>query len=311
MEKKFVSVIIYLNDCEKEIERFLDTVIGTMQENFVSYELVCVDDACLDDTVSIIKRYAADRSVSGMISLVHMGKYQGIEPSMNAGRDVAIGDFVYEFDSVFIDYDPKIIMDAYYKLTEGYDIVGVGPDSGKRLFSRIFYGIYNRSNEGRSHIGTETFRIISRRAINRIKVMGDFIPYRKAVYANCGLETGEIIYKTTTSVRRKEKDTYQRIKLAMDSFIYFTNVLEKISTVVCVLFLITTVGFVTYALIDHIVYNNAIEGWTSLICFMSFGFFGVFLILTIILKYMAVMLNLVFRRQKYLVSSIEKVGSTK
>ena len=311
MEKKFVSVIIYLNDCEKEIERFLDTVIGSMQENFVSYELVCVDDACIDDTVDIIKKYSAAKSVSGMISLVHMGKYQGIEPSMNAGRDVAIGDFVYEFDSVMIDYNPKIIMDAYYKLTEGFDIVGVGPSSGKRLFSRIFYGIYNRSNEGRTHIGTETFRIISRRAINRIKVMGDFIPYRKAVYANCGLETGEIIYETTTSAKRREKDTYQRFKLAMDSFIYFTNVLEKISTIVCVLFLITTVGFVTYALVDHLVYNNAIAGWTSLICFMSFGFFGVFLILTIILKYMAVMLNLVFRRQKYLVSSIEKVGNIK
>ena len=42
---------------------------------------------------------------------------------MNAGRDIAIGDFVYEFDDIFVDYDEKVIMDVYYKLLTGNDIV--------------------------------------------------------------------------------------------------------------------------------------------------------------------------------------------
>jgi dolichol-phosphate mannosyltransferase len=50
------------------------------------------------------------------------------------------------------------------------------------------------------------------------------------------------------------------------------------------------------------------EGWASIICFLSFGFFGVFVLLTIILKYLSVIVNLIFRRQKYLVESIEKIG---
>lgn len=41
--------------------------------------------------------------------------------------------------------------------------------------------------------------------------------------------------------------------------------------------------------------------------FLALGFFGVIALLTIILKYLSVLLNLVFRQQRYLVADIEKV----
>ncbi|MCR5311514.1 MAG: glycosyltransferase [Lachnospiraceae bacterium] len=308
MEKKFVSVVVYLNNCGAEIEKFLSAVIPTVQNYFENYELVCVDDACTDNTIELVREYTKKNTTTGMVSVVHMGKYQGLEPSMNAGRDVAIGDFVYEFDTTVCDYEPGVITDVYEALVEGYDIVSAYPSSGSKLFSKLFYGIYNRSNRGRAKIGTETFRLISRRAINRIKSMGDYIPYRKAVYANCGLESKRIPYAETDKSKNGRK-TRQRVTLAMDSFIYFTNFLERISTVISVFFLLATVAFVSYAVYDYLVNKAAIEGWTSIICFMSFGFFGVFLMLTIVLKYMSAMLNMVFKRQKYLVSSIEKVGN--
>ena len=37
------------------------------------------------------------------------------------------------------------------------------------------------------------------------------------------------------------------------------------------------------------------------------GIFGVFALLTIILKYLSVMLNLIFKKQRYLIMDIEKV----
>jgi len=50
-----------------------------------------------------------------------------------------------------------------------------------------------------------------------------------------------------------------------------------------------------------------VEGWLSTMGFLALGFFGVFALLTIILKYLSVMLNLIFKQQRYLVSDIEKV----
>ena len=53
--------------------------------------------------------------------------------------------------------------------------------------------------------------------------------------------------------------------------------------------------------------TKPVEGWLSTMGFLALGFFGVFALLTIILKYLSVLLNLIFRHQRYLVSDIEKV----
>ena len=53
--------------------------------------------------------------------------------------------------------------------------------------------------------------------------------------------------------------------------------------------------------------GNPIEGWTTTILFMAFAFFGLFGILTIIVKYLSVIVNLVFKRQQYMVDRIEKI----
>lgn len=42
--------------------------------------------------------------------------------------------------------------------------------------------------------------------------------------------------------------------------------------------------------------------------FLALGFFGVFALLTIILKYLSVLLNLIYKHQRYLVSDIEKIA---
>ncbi len=309
MEKKFVSVVVYLHNHENRLERFLKETVGCIRETFENYELICVDDACSDNTVINLKKLLADLCPGDTVTLVRMGTYQGLEASMNAGRDLSIGDFVFEFDTPFVNYSADLILQAYRSIEGGSDLATVSPSNGISLSSRVFYGIFNHYNRGASSLCSETFRLVSRRAINRIKSISDYIPYRKAVYANCGLKNEIIHYTATETEKHKaEKNTYERVNLAFDSFVYFTNFLERMSSFICAFFLLFSVASATYALWDHFVNGSVIEGWTSIICFMSFGFFGVFLLLTIILKYLSVILNLIFKRQKYLVSSIEKAG---
>ncbi|MCM1125254.1 MAG: glycosyltransferase [Lachnospiraceae bacterium] len=308
-EKKFISLVIYLHDTGTYLKFFLDTVVPVCNDVFEQFEIVCVDDACQDNTMDILRKYVADHELKAMISVVHMGFFQGLESSMNAGRDLAIGDFVYEFDDIFVDYEPQVIRKVYDKLIEGNDIVAARSKGKLRFTSKLFYSLYNRTNRGNGRIGPETFRIISRRAINRIKAIGQYIPYRKAVYANCGLSTATVLYESKdVKVRLKNKIvSSERTTLAFDSFIYFTNVLERLSTILCGLFLLFTVGTGIYIILDMFNKNRPVEGWLSTMGFLALGFFGVFALLTIILKYLSVVLNLIFKQQKYLVADIEKV----
>ena len=311
MEKKFVSVVLYLHNQENNIKNFFDSSYKTIKENFENVELICVDDGCSDNTISAVKDYFSFSFPCDNISVLKMGSYQGLEASMNAGRDYSIGDFVFEFDTPQIDYTNDIIMKAFDSVNSKADIAIVAPSGNSSLSSSLFYGIFNMFSRNRNKICSDTFRLISRRAINRIKSISDFVPYRKALYANCGLKCETIKYKPDKKIHiKKEKATYERFNLAFDSFVYFTNFLERLSTGISAFFLLFTIGSLIYAFWDHFTNGSIIEGWTSTICFMSFGFFGIFVLLTIILKYLSVIVNLIFRRQKYIVESVEKIGGS-
>lgn len=308
-EKKFISVVVYLHDVEDYIKYFLKSVIPVCENHFQEFEIVCVDDGCTDDTIPRLKEYLEENQIKAMVNVIHMSFFQGLESAMNAGRDIAIGDFVYEFDDVFVDYDPEMMFSVYEKMLEGYDIVAAKSKGKLRLSSKIFYSLYNSTSRAKGKIGPETFRIVSRRAINRIKSMGQYIPYRKAVYMNCGLKTTTISYESSNvSARVKNKTVIsERTSLALDSFIYFTNAMEKVSAILCGIFLCVSVGMGIYIISDFFNANKPVEGWLSTMGFLALGFFGVFALLTIILKYLSVLLNLIFKQQRYLIADIEKV----
>ena len=309
MEKKFVSLVIYLHNSAEYLRKFMDTVIPVFEKNFEQFEIVCVNDACTDHTIELLKEYVEEKHLTAMVNVVHMSFFQGLESAMNAGRDISIGDFVYEFDDIFVDYEPNLIIDVYQKLLEGNDVVSASSKGKLRLTSRLFYALYNRTSRGKGKIGPETFRIVSRRAINRIKSMGQYIPYRKAVYHNCGLKTATINYDSAQKdVRIKNKTiASERTSLALDSFIYFTNALERISAIISGVFMFFIVAMALYIIHDAISASRPVEGWLSTMGFLALGFFGVFVLLTIILKYLSVLLNLIFKQQRYLVADIEKV----
>ena len=134
-EKNFVSAVIYVYKSENRIENFLRAIIDTLENNFEHSEIICIDDCSEDNSINIIKKLSRD-AVSTSISVVHMSYYHGLESAMNAGLDLAIGDFVFEFDNTILDFDSDELMKIYYHALKGYDIVSASPDKKlHRIFS--------------------------------------------------------------------------------------------------------------------------------------------------------------------------------
>lgn len=308
-QKNFVSCVVYMHNDESKIIPFMSTVHEVMKEQFENYEIICVDDASIDDTVEELQKYIAQTEKIASVSLVRMSYYQGQEAAMNAGRDLAVGDFVFEFDSATVDYAPELIMELYEKSLEGFDVVAAVPKNHISFSSKLFYLMYNWANKAPNKLQQERFRILSRRAINRVNQLNSYVPYRKAMYVNCGLNMESIYYTSTSKVSkgRSTQEKMNRSDLAFDSFIIFTDILEKISMFLCGFFLLVMVVMAVYVVWSVFSEVRPVEGWMSTIGLISFGFFGLFLLLTLILKYLAVILNLVFRKQRYIVSGIEKL----
>lgn len=308
-EKNFVSCVLYLHNDGMAVKEFLRSICSVMQDNFEKYEIICVNDGCTDDTVEQINSYLAGEDSAKSVSLINLSFYQGVETAMNAGSDLAVGDFLFEFDCCRLDFDPELIMRVYRRSLEGYDVVAAAPGHGVPLTSRVFYGLYNWSSRFRYHIRQERFRIVSRRAVNRVNQMNIYVPYRKVMYVNCGLKTDTIVYDNKESVRRNRNREEQgsRSGLAVDTLIIFTDVLEKFSMLVSVVlfvFLLTMFGWIVYSIFSKV---RPVEGWLSLMALMSFGFFMLSVLLTLIFKYLSLILNMSFKRQRYVVEGVEKL----
>ena len=272
-EKNFVSAVVYLHNDGTRAAEFCALLVKELEAHFDQYELVAVDDACTDDTVPLLRQFAA--TMAKPLTILHMSLYQGLEAGMNAGLDAAIGDYVYEFDSTRHPNEPSMVFAAYQTALKGNDIVSVCP-SRTTGGSGLFYKVFNASSHSAYKLRTDAFRLVTRRAINRVHASSEHLPYRKAAYAASGLKMADLEFDGVLP------NTEQgRWNLAMDS-----------------LALYTVVVFAT---------GHPIEGWTTTMLVLTVGFAGLFAVLTILVKYLSLLLDLTFKKQKYLVESIEKI----
>ncbi len=306
-EKNFASGVIYVHNAEKNIEKFLGDIIYVMESNFEHSEIICVNDFSRDNSLDIIKK-TAEIAKTTSVSVVNMSYFHGLELAMNAGVDISIGDFVFEFDSTNREYDLNLIMDVYRRALQGYDIVSAAPNKNTRFSSTVFYRVYNKFSRESNRMRTESFRVLSRRVINRISSMNKTTPYRKAVYANCGLQTDYIEYEVKRNGNRiidKEQHKY-RSSLAVDSLILFTDLGYQFSKIMSLIMICMTLIMFVYT-VTAFIGSTPVEGWTSTVLFLSVVFFGLFVILTIIIKYLQLIVELVFKRKHYSFENIEKL----
>lgn len=310
-EKNFISAVIYVNNAQDRIEDFLRLIAGVLEENFEHSEIICVDDYSKDDSCVIIKKVSEERKHTS-ITLLHMSYFHGVEGAMTAGDDLSIGDFVLEFDSCVQDFDPDEIMRVYRTALEGADIVSASPDRKQKLSSSLFYHFLERYTDLSQKVCSERFRILSRRVFNRIDSMNNSVPYRKAVYAGCGLKMVNLRYPVTEkkasgiSGKRDRAENKYRADLAVDTLILFTDIGYSFSMVMTLAMMVISIIMAAYSVAIYLG-SNPVEGWTTTILFLSAAFFGLFGILTIIIKYLQILLKLVFRRKQYSFLSIEKL----
>ena len=303
-EKNFVSAVIYIHNNEGAILAFLAGICRVMQANFEKYEIICVDDASTDQSVARVRDFSS-QSDTAMISIIKMSYYQGLEHSMNAGMDLAIGDFVFEFDRIQLDFDFQLIMQIYRHSLTGFDIVNAAPKNGAGFVSKMFYVLYNRYSKQAYKLQTESFRVLSRRGINRVHSLSKTIPYRKAIYANCGLKMDTVYYEPLSKQDRNISEN--RWNTAINSLILFTDVAYRFASLLAIGMMVITACIGIYALLIYFD-RQPVVGWTSMMLLLSGGFFGIFAIAAIVIKYLSILIDLEFRKKNYLIEDIEKLS---
>lgn len=303
-EKNFVSAVVYLYNEDNYVQSYLKGLEDTLKQNFEKYEIIVVNDASTDEGAKNVKAYVSSQD-GAKVTLMNMGYHQGLETSLNAGVDLAIGDFVYELEFTNIDYSWNVLMDVYRHSLEGYDIVNAKGNVGKKVTTgSLFYNVMNKYANLQYPLSSGSFRIVSRRAINRIHSLATRIPYRKVAYANCGLKCDTLLYECTKKV--KLRSASNRLELATNSLVLFTDIAFRFTFWFAVIMIVLTVGMAIYASIS-LIQNNTVDGWAIVTLFGGFALSGLFVVLCMIVRYLTTLVRLNFLKRDYVFESIDKL----
>ena len=297
-EWNFISAVVYVRDDSEKTVSFFDALHSVLDTHFMQYEIVVVNASRGDYALPWLRKWAD--GLQKPLTIINMSLRQAHEQCMNAGLDITIGDYVYEFDGTDMPYPETIIWDAYQSAMSGNDIVTVCPRT-VRGWSRMFYRIFNANSNAAYELRTDVFRLVSRRAINRAHAMGDNLPYRKAAYASCGLKMSVLEFDGAVTGKKTE-----RFELAMDSLTLYTNFGYKFSLGLTVCMFVAALAELVYTITVWLT-GSPISGWTTTMFVLTLGLAGLFAILAITIKYLTLILKLIFQKQKYLIESTERL----
>lgn len=302
-EKSFLSVIIYsynqsfqLKKCLKATDKFLST-------NFDNYEIIIVNNGSKDDTENKLKSIKKD--IVGNVSLINLNKKQNIENAILAGTELAIGDFIIEIENIESYTDPKIILDLFKECVSGYDIVSAAAIKTQNT-SRLFYKVFNKTNNLNIDLESEPIRIITRRALNQALRSKEKNRYRKVLYLNTGFPHKTIYFNIKTNTK-SNKTLKEKIDLALELLLSFSTLGLGFTFLLAFIFFIISVLIGFYTIYTFLTYRQVISGWTTIMLFLSFGFSGLFLITGILIKLVTMVLSETKDKPQYSVKNISKI----
>lgn len=304
-EKPFISIVVYLHNHQDEIADFLRLMDALMNENFEGYEFILVNDCSTDKTLEIAKETIGDIKCS--VSIINLTRKHDAEIAMLAGADKSIGDYVFEIDSPIIDYPLGLLIEVYKKATSGYDIVAAVPNIPVKFSQTVFYKLINKLSNFDIILTLESFRIVSRRALNSILDITEKTRYRKGLYSYIGFSKTRLWYnKINNKSTIIERNFSEKISLGLDIVVSFTRLGLIISLYLSIILFLFSVGMGLYALYNYFFLENiAGLGWVSIIAFLGIGFSGIFFILGMVVNYASKILIEAQNRPLYNVKSIE------
>jgi glycosyltransferase involved in cell wall biosynthesis len=295
--KTFASVVLYTRDDQEAVAMLLERVGPWFESHFELYEIVVVDDASVGSEPRITQ--VATELGLNVVSIL-LARRHGLEAGIKAGLDRAMGDWVFEIDSVHIDFDLNVLEEMFNVGSQGYDIVTASGDDGP-LRSRLFYRFVNHCAELDTPLRSERVRLSSRRALNSMLAMREKVRYRKALYAVLGYRHHHLRYEQVGSSagRRPLRVDRETWSLAFDILLSFSGFGLRLAHRLSLVFGALSVAVICYAVTVFLCKEDVIQGWTTLTILVSGGFSGLFLILGILGEYLSRILIEVRGRPMY------------
>jgi len=271
-----------------------------------SFELLLVNDGSRDGTWAQIEAQAAQHS--GVVG-VNLARNYGHQLAVTAGLKLARGDRVLIIDADLQD-PPELLTELSARMDEGFDVVygqrrtRAKESAFKLLTANLFYRVLSGMSETPIPRNVGDFRLMSRRAVERLNAMGEQDRFLRGMVAWMGGRQTQVLYDRDARYAGETGYTLRKmIRLATAGITSFSTLPLKLAVVLAGAGAAIAFGLLLYVVVGFIT-GHVAPGWTSLAMMIVFFGVGQFMCLAVMGAYIGRIFLEVKARPLYCVDEV-------
>ena len=268
-----LDVVVPLYNDEEVIETLCKTVLSSLEAEFRSVRLILVDDGSSDDSYATALRM---KELHDSIEVIKLAGNFGQHRAILAGLRSTSAELVAVMDSDLQDR-PEHIPSLVQRMLEDGTAIAIARrvrriDSlRKRIFSRMFAATSNLLVPFKvdPHLGA--FRVMRKSVVKQICEVKEHTgtPFSmlyslRVPYSAVDLERGARTAGTSGYTFKKS------LKLASDRIMTYSIKPIRLAIVLGILFGIFSLTIAGYSLVNYILQDEVVPGWTSTVFVTSF-----------------------------------------
>ncbi len=310
---EFISFVIPVyNEGDGLNEFFRQFQVYLQEHRFKNYELIFVNDGSSDNSLEVMRSFLNE---GDCIKVVNLSRNYGKEIALTAGLDLAAGDAVIPIDAD-LQHPFHIISEFVEKWREGYDVVYAVQIERKqglvrKLLSKVFHRMMARvGGELTIPRGAGDFRLMSRRAVDKLNQMREKHRVMKGLYCLVGLKQTSVEFKANPRLEGKTKwSFFKLLDLSIDALTSFSTAPLRVATLLGGFSGFASLAFALLTIVKTILYGDPVAGYPTLIIVILFLGSAQLLCLGIIGEYLGRIFNETKNRPLYFVEDVYEASA--
>lgn len=290
----FLSVVLVVRNQAGQLEQLLSEVASSISPLVSDYELIIVDNASDDDSVSVLKNLTREDGHSNL-QVYTLTKVVDADTASWVGLENALGDFIAVIDPLADDIG--FLQEMLDKAVSGADVV-FATNAQKAAQSlayqganAVFNALYKRFNGINLAKEAPQYRVLSKRVINFILQHPQPAMTYRHLPATGGFARANLNYSAKPRASRT-KHLWDSIDRGMRLLVSTTGAPMRLVTALCLFGASANLVYSVYVVAVGLLNLHVAPGWVSMSLQQSGMFFLFSLVLLVLGEYILNMVSL-------------------
>jgi len=274
MRQELITIVIPIFNEARNLDRLLDRLIPVLERLSARWELLCVDDGSVDDSLAKLKGL---NSLDKRIRAISLSRNFGQEIALAAGLRYARGDAVILMDAD-LQHPPELLDRFVEEWRNGWQVVygqridgEIGRPRSRRIFSKVYYGLFNALAKINLPEGSGDFRLLDRRAVDAMNRLGETARFSKGLYSWIGFRTIGIPYTVSQRTDGASRWKLRKLaRLAIDGITSFSTVPLRIWSLLGLMISLAAFVYGLIVLVQTLAFGRDSPGFATLIISILF-----------------------------------------